>query len=222
MVRRDRQVASASLVLPPSLYLGPCSAASSKSFLTTNQISHVLSIGPSPAANLKVHAVSYHRISLNDSPSSSITKVCDSACDIIDAALRSNSGNGKILIHCAAGISRSPTILAAYLLKRRGMSLKEALRHIVQARPQVSPNSGFLQQLKDLEVELYGVLSLDVDEFPKQEKARLALFAKEDSPAEETTVTEESSTSKEAREGPLHRRSRRLRRVAPSSVGHWA
>ncbi|KAI0797443.1 protein-tyrosine phosphatase-like protein [Abortiporus biennis] len=167
-----------SLILPPAIYLGPCSAASSKSFLTTNSITHVLSVGSSPAE--KVDGVIYYRISLSDTPSSSITKVCDSACDIIDTAVRSKNGSGKILIHCSAGISRSPMVVAAYLMKRHKMTLKAALGQIVLARPQVSPNPGFLQQLKELEVELHGVSTLDVDEFPKREKDRLALFATHD------------------------------------------
>lgn len=176
MGKRDKTTSqpAVSLVLPPSIYLGPCSAASSKTFLTANSVSHVLSVGASPSA--KVDGVTYHRISLSDSPSSSITKVCDSACTIIDAALKSNNGAGKILIHCSAGISRSPMVVAAYLMKRRDMSLKAALKQILQVRPQVSPNPGFLQQLKELEMELFGVVSLDVDELPKREKDRLALF----------------------------------------------
>ncbi|PFH48570.1 hypothetical protein AMATHDRAFT_103347, partial [Amanita thiersii Skay4041] len=170
---------SASLVLPPSIYLGPCSAASSKSFLTTNSITHVLSIGASPS--VKVDGVIYHRLSVSDSVSSSITKVTDAACDIIDGAIAAKKGTGKILVHCAAGISRSPMVVTTYLMKRRGMTLKAALGQIVRVRPQISPNAGFLQQLKDLEMELFGSISLEVEELPKREKDRLALF-------EETTA----------------------------------
>ncbi|KAJ7685556.1 protein-tyrosine phosphatase-like protein [Mycena polygramma] len=165
---------AASLVLPPSIYLGPCSAASSKSFLTAKSITHVLSIGASPKEN--IDGVVYHRVSLTDSPSSSISAVCDSACEIIDAALKHKNETGRIFIHCSAGISRSPTVVAAYLMKRRGMTLKEALGQIITARPQVSPNPGFLRQLKELEMELFGSVSLDIDEIPKREKDRLALF----------------------------------------------
>ncbi|EPQ56967.1 phosphotyrosine protein phosphatases II, partial [Gloeophyllum trabeum ATCC 11539] len=162
-----------SLVLP-SLYLGPCSAASSQPFLSSHSITHVLSVGSSPSQ--KLDGVTYHRISLSDSPSSSITKVCDSACTIIDSALQSKNGAGKILIHCSAGISRSPMVVAAYLMKRRGMTLKAALKQIIQVRPQISPNPGFLAQLKELEMELFGTVSLDIDELPKREKDRLALL----------------------------------------------
>jgi len=61
-------------------------------------------------------------------------------------------------------------------MKQKGMTLKAALGKVVRVRPQISPNPGFLQQLKEMEVELYGSGSLEVDEFPKQEKDRLSLF----------------------------------------------
>jgi atypical dual specificity phosphatase len=137
-------------------------------------ITHVLSIGANPSA--KVDGVTYHRLSLSDSTSSSISKVTDAACDIIDGAMASKSGTGKILVHCSAGISRSPMVVAAYLMKRKGMTLKAALGQIIRVRPQISPNAGFMQQLKELEVDLYESRSLEVDELPKREKDRLALF----------------------------------------------
>ena len=60
------------------------------------------------------------------------------------------------------------------------MTLKVALGQIVRARPQVSPNPGFLQQLKNLEMEIFGNMTLHVDELPKREKDRIALFDTED------------------------------------------
>ena len=61
-------------------------------------------------------------------------------------------------------------------MKCRGMSLKDALGLVVCARPQSLPNPGFLRQLKELEQELHGTISLDVDELPKRGNERLAMF----------------------------------------------
>ena len=165
-----------SLVLPPSLYLGPCPLVSYKPFLRRNSITHVLSIGANPSRLAKLDSVTYHRLSLSDSSSASILKIIDAALEIIDGAIASKEGTGKILVHCLAGISRSPTVVAAYLMKRKGMSLKAAFGQIVRVRPQISPNTGFIRQLKEMEIQLYGSCSLEVDEFPKREKDRLALF----------------------------------------------
>jgi atypical dual specificity phosphatase len=132
--------------------------------------------------------VTYHRLSITDSTTSSISKIADAACEIIDSSITSPSkkggvDNGKILVHCSAGISRSPMVVAAYLMKRKGMTLKSALGQIIRARPQVSPNPGFLQQLKEMEMELFGVAVSSlagVEELPRREKDRLALFVEEE------------------------------------------
>jgi len=85
-------------------------------------------------------------------------------------------------------------------MKRKGMTLKAALGQIIRVRPQVSPNAGFLKQLKEMEMELFGmaVSSLEgVDELPKREKDRLALFEErecgESEAGERQTVTVSSS-----------------------------
>ena len=57
------------------------------------------------------------------------------------------------------------------------MSLRAALIHVLKARPQVSPNPGFLQQLKELEIELSGTSTCDdIEEMPRREVDKLSLF----------------------------------------------
>jgi protein-tyrosine phosphatase len=46
---------------------------------------------------------------------------------------------GKILVHCAAGISRSATTVAAYLHYSKQMELNDALTYIMACRPIVNP-----------------------------------------------------------------------------------
>lgn len=52
-----------------------------------------------------------------------------------------------VLVHCGAGISRSATIVIGYLMKYQGMNLKSSLDFLVEKRPCVYPNKGFLKQL---------------------------------------------------------------------------
>ncbi|KZT01642.1 phosphatases II [Laetiporus sulphureus 93-53] len=166
--KATKQGDAASLIYPPFLYLGP-RTSSSAAFITAHGITHVLSIGSTPTA--KVASVSYHRLPLTDSPTASIDKIIGLASAVIDSARA-----GKILVHCSAAVSRSPTVVAAYLMTRCGLSLKDALGLIVKARPAVCPNEGFLSQLKELEMELRGECSLDVDILPGKKEDRLALF----------------------------------------------
>lgn len=158
----------------PRIFLGPCSSASNASFLTTNSVTHILSIGSTP--NTHLPNLEYQRLPLTDSPSSSITQVVEAATAFIDTALASRNDTGVILLHCSAAVSRSPTVLVAYLMKRHGLSLKAALGRVVLARSSVSPNAGFLAQLKDMELVLLGSSSLSVDTLPRKKGEREKLF----------------------------------------------
>lgn len=57
---------------------------------------------------------------------------------------------GKILVHCAVGLSRSATLVLAYLMIRQNMTLVEAIRTVKDHRG-VIPNRGFLRQLNGLD-----------------------------------------------------------------------
>ncbi|KNZ74835.1 Dual specificity protein phosphatase [Termitomyces sp. J132] len=67
-----------------------------------------------------------------------------SACQFIEEALRSG---GNVLVHCVQGISRSATVVAAYLMWRRRVNTTEALEMVRAARDQIWPNPGFQEQL---------------------------------------------------------------------------
>jgi predicted protein tyrosine phosphatase len=61
---------------------------------------------------------------------------------------------GCVLVHCLAGISRSPAIVIGYLMYKDGLTLDEAYNIVKEKRPLIGPNSGFLDQLTQLEIEL--------------------------------------------------------------------
>lgn len=62
--------------------------------------------------------------------------------------LRSCQADQKnVLVHCQMGVSRSSAIVLAYLMKYYQYSLAEAYDYLIQRRPIVEPNIGFLLQL---------------------------------------------------------------------------
>ncbi|KAI0826953.1 protein-tyrosine phosphatase-like protein, partial [Trametes gibbosa] len=130
------------------LFLGPVSVASNAAFLTSKSISHVL---PSPSSPARTVPLQYHRLRLVDSGASpsALSACTDAACTLLEAI---RAEGGRALIHCSAGISRSPTVAVAYMVRHCGMTLRVALGTVVCARPAVCPNPDFVRWLKGEEV----------------------------------------------------------------------
>lgn len=67
----------------------------------------------------------------------------------LEEALRTKTNN--VLVHCSAGISRSPTLVLAYMIKKYQMKSEDALRQMRKLRQIVDPNVSFIIQLRDWE-----------------------------------------------------------------------
>jgi len=59
-----------------------------------------------------------------------------------------------VLVHCHQGISRSATLVTAYIAWKDGLSVMDALMYVKARRKIVSPNTGFIEQLKAFEKRL--------------------------------------------------------------------
>jgi len=97
--------------------------------------------------NLPKH-IKYYHIKLVDTPQTDIIPFLEKALDFIELARKNKK---KILIHCKLGISRSPSILIAYLVKYMNLSTMTAFDFIKSKRKQIQPNPGFLLQLSTYE-----------------------------------------------------------------------
>ncbi|RIA97053.1 protein-tyrosine phosphatase-like protein [Glomus cerebriforme] len=95
--------------------------------------------------------LSYLRIDIADDPSSNISKHFHECIGFIENA---KSTNGRVYVHCQAGISRSATIVVAYLMNSQKISYKRALNLVKEKRPFVKPNHGFRKQLREFEKKI--------------------------------------------------------------------
>lgn len=93
----------------------------------------------------KFKHLEYHYIEINDDPTENIFQHFEAATDFI------HQQKGAVLVHCAAGVSRSSTICIAYLIRYGGFTVEQALVICKIARPVINPNDGFMEQLRKYE-----------------------------------------------------------------------
>nr|XP_027208636.1 uncharacterized protein LOC113802289 [Penaeus vannamei] len=98
----------------------------------------------------KKKGIFYLGIPAMDMPGFYLKPYFREAADFIQHALQQG---GKVLVHCQCGISRSASLVAGFLMLRRGMNVQTALATISKKRS-IFPNQGFLSQLCDLDYEL--------------------------------------------------------------------
>ncbi|KAM6948422.1 dual specificity protein phosphatase 22-B isoform 2-T2 [Aplochiton taeniatus] len=110
----------------PDLYLGNFKDARDREQLARNNITHILSIHDSAAPILP-----------------EMTYLCISAADLPTQNL-------------LAGVSRSVTLVVAYIMTVTGLGWQETLTAVRAARPCAAPNVGFQRQLQEFEASQAG------------------------------------------------------------------
>ncbi|KNZ72598.1 putative rhodanese domain-containing dual specificity protein phosphatase [Termitomyces sp. J132] len=128
-------------IVEDQIYLGNIGAAQSPETLKKLGTTHILSVCPEYPSTGPNH----FSIPIEDWEHENILIHLPATCQFIEPALSCNS---KILVHCLMGMSRSATVVAAYLMKTRKMTRATAIKFIKQRRPEVHPNYGFIKQLE--------------------------------------------------------------------------
>jgi len=70
--------------------------------------------------------------------------------DTAEQIVRWRDEGRTVFLHCAAGVSRTPTVAAAYLTRRLGISGAEALDRVERAMAWANPNPAFREALRRL------------------------------------------------------------------------
>ncbi|RNA37396.1 dual specificity phosphatase [Brachionus plicatilis] len=91
------------------------------------------------------------KLFLDDTPYALINVYFDRLADKMHEHL---TRGGRVLVHCMLGVSRSTSLVLAYLMKYKNMSLKSAYDLAASRRPCARPNPGFWRQLVDYEKKL--------------------------------------------------------------------
>jgi atypical dual specificity phosphatase len=128
------------------LYLGGLESTDQR-LLDRHGITHI--INAAKELNYRT-AIPKIDLGLDDTPQENLFRVLEPSRLLIIEILNMNPKN-KILIHCAAGISRSASIVIYYIQCELRCAYEEALEFVRKKRPIVNPNIGFEKSLKSIE-----------------------------------------------------------------------
>ncbi|TNV79029.1 hypothetical protein FGO68_gene8491 [Halteria grandinella] len=133
-----------------NLYLGDLMVASSKEVLQKYGITHILTVAkghPPPFPSFFTYKV----VPVLDLPSTKLRPRFPECIDFIKLAL---DKGGKVFVHCFAGVSRSATVIIAYLMQEHGLAYHAAYKLVKSKRPVICPNDGFRVQLVQFQKEI--------------------------------------------------------------------
>uniref|UniRef100_A0A8D0BWL1 Dual specificity phosphatase 22 n=1 Tax=Salvator merianae TaxID=96440 RepID=A0A8D0BWL1_SALMN len=130
----------------PGLFLGNFKDARDTEHLKQNNITHILSVHDS--ARPMLEGVKYLCIPASDSPSQNLIRHFKESIEFIhECRLRGES----CLVHCLAGVSRSVTLVVAYVMTITNFGWEDALSVVRASRSCANPNAGFQRQLEEFE-----------------------------------------------------------------------
>ena len=102
---------------------------------------------------LSMHGITSYRVPVVDTPNEPIGLYFDDVSNLIEANRRRGKSS---VVHCMAGVSRSTTLILAYMIKYTNLSLLESFMHTKAIRLCIRPNMGFMKQLMDFELKTRG------------------------------------------------------------------
>ena len=140
-----------------NIYISDLASSQNKDRLKEDGITHILSavLGFEPTFP---DDFNYMNIYVRDIETEDLSFYFDVCGDYIHKAI---NNNGKVLVHCSYGISRSASLVIAYLIKYKEMPYDDAYMYVKKKRNIIEPNEGFKRQLN----EYYKLNAFDVAPF---------------------------------------------------------
>lgn len=141
-------------IIPGKLYVGTWDDAKSESELLDRGLTHVLClIGPKHL----IKGTEHKHVPMNDRGRTDLKIVLDKVYEFME---ESQQVGKSLFVHCQSGQNRSATIVIAFLMMSKGLTLYRAHKKLKELRPIVHINVNYAKQLLDLERQLYKETSL--------------------------------------------------------------
>jgi len=133
----------------PGLYLGGVTAARDKYNLRRIGVHYILTVAEIDP--FYPEEFNYKVLKVDDHDEQDLSMYFSECRAFIEEGRKS----GGILVHCAAGISRSATMVIMYVMTMQKLRMQQAFDYVCARRPIICPNSGFRSQLEEYEKILF-------------------------------------------------------------------
>ena len=143
----------------PGLFLTSINAVYEPETMRDYSIKAVLSVLSDEPDYERLDGVVYHYIEIDDHEESDLLSRFTDTNRLIHSWRQANR---NVLVHCFMGVSRSATIVAAFLMTHLQIGSSQAIDLIRSKRSVISPNSGFLVQLAFFEHLKFNLCSSDI------------------------------------------------------------
>ncbi|GLJ08358.1 hypothetical protein SUGI_0087180 [Cryptomeria japonica] len=134
------------------IYLGSDVAAKNREILRQNGITHILNCVGFVCLEYFKTDLLYKTLWLQDKPLEDITSIL---YDVFDYFEEVREQGWRVFVHCFKGISRSSSLVIAYLMWSKGLSFVDAFLFVKAARGITNPNIGFLSQLSEYQKRMH-------------------------------------------------------------------
>lgn len=128
----------------PGVLVGAEAAARDRAALDAAGVTHVLSCVGETFPSHFPEAKSYRVLCLRDAPTEDLLCVLYDALDYVRRALQAD---GRVLVHCSQGVSRSVSVAVAWRMLRMREGYDAAFAAVKAGRGIANPNIGFVCQL---------------------------------------------------------------------------
>lgn len=142
MLQQYRQ--DCSEVVPNAVYIAGHQVAGDLDCLRRHQITHIVNMAADICDSSFPDHFRYLTYYLKDTNSEDISPLFYRTLDWMQRAVDTG---GRVLVHCREGVSRSATMVLAYVMWRQGLSFEVAFQNLRKVRPICNPNTGFTCQL---------------------------------------------------------------------------
>lgn len=135
-------------LITPHLYLGDANDSRDFNFLMSKNITLIVNCAKE-INNFYSGRFKYLNLDLDDVPSQNIVDALKISSDTI---LQNMKKGGITFVHCAAGISRSSSVVIYTIMRLHDWDYEKTFKYVKSMHDRTNPNPGFVEQLIKIQV----------------------------------------------------------------------